>query len=163
MFREMRRLKQKLSKEECKTILQNNTSGVLAVTGDDGYPYAVPLSYVYVNDRVYFHSARSGHKIDAINNSDKASFCVVDQDLIVPEEYTTYFRSIIAFGTLRILTEEAEIKAALDILAQKYSPDQKEQSERIIQKEMPHLTVIELNMEHISGKEAVELRKQGGK
>lgn len=108
MFREMRRKKQRLSKEECDRILYNGTSGVLALHGDDGYPYAVPVSYVYDGEKLLFHSAKNGHKIDAIIKNAAASFCVIDQDQIVQEEYTTYFRSIIAFGKIRILEDDAE-------------------------------------------------------
>ena len=75
---------------------------VLALLGDNDYPYAVPISYVYDDGKVYFHSAKSGHKIDAIQRTAKASFCVIDEDLVVPEEYTTYFRSVIAFGRIRL-------------------------------------------------------------
>ena len=98
MFRPMRRFKQALSPEECRAVLERGTSGVLALSGDGGWPYAVPLSYVYADGKIYFHSAKSGHKVDAIRSCPRASFCVIDQDHIVPEEYTTYFRSVIAFG-----------------------------------------------------------------
>ena len=82
MYREMRRKKQMLSDEESISVLQKCTSGVLAVLGDDGYPYAVPLSYVYDEEtnKIYFHSAKAGHKIDAVRKMDKVSFCVVVQD-----------------------------------------------------------------------------------
>ena len=93
MFREMRRIKQALSKEESIQILEKGTSGVLALSGDDGYPYAVPISYVYADSRLYFHSAKCGHKIDAILKCPKASFCVIEQDVVVPEKYTTFFRN----------------------------------------------------------------------
>lgn len=121
MFREMRRNKQTLSREESIAVLNRGTSGVLAVSGDDGYPYAVPLSYAYHGSRLYFHCAKSGHKLDAIARNQKASFCVIDQDNVVPHEYTTYFRSVIVFGTARIVEDEAEKKRALEILAAKYS------------------------------------------
>ena len=95
MFRELRRKKQVLSEEESAKILKNGTSGVLALAGDNDYPYAVPISYVYDGEKLYFHCAGSGHKLDAIKRNPKASFCVIDQDLVVPEEYTSYFRSVI--------------------------------------------------------------------
>ena len=123
MFREMRRKKQLLSSEEAAAILNRGTSGVLALLGDDGYPYAVPISYVYMDGKLYFHSAKSGHKLDAILQEEKASFCVIDQDRIVPEEYTTYFRSAIAFGRIRVLEEEGEKRNAIEALALKYAPD----------------------------------------
>jgi len=97
MFREMRRKKQALSLAECARILYRGTSGVLALSGDGGYPYAVPMSYVYDGEKLFFHSAGSGHKLDAIRRDPKASFCVIDCDRVVPEAYTTYFRSVFAF------------------------------------------------------------------
>ena len=101
MFREMRRKKQQLAPERVEEILSRRTAGTLAVLGDEGYPYAVPLSYVYHNGRIYFHCAKAGHKLDAIRGCDKVSFCVIDQDEIVSAEFTTYFRSVIVFGRAR--------------------------------------------------------------
>ena len=51
--------------EACEEVLGRGTAGVLAVAGDEGYPYAVPLSYVYdaAHSAVYFHSALCGHKL----------------------------------------------------------------------------------------------------
>lgn len=103
MFREMRRKKQILSNKENIEILESGTSGVLALLGDDEYPYAVPISYVYDNSKIYFHGAKEGHKIDAIRKCSKASFCVIARDEICPEKYATYFRSVIVFGKIRIL------------------------------------------------------------
>ena len=103
MFCEMRRSKQALTAEEVAEILKRNTSGVLAVSGDGGYPYAVPLSYVYLDSKLYFHCAGTGHKLDSILKDDKVSFCVIDQDQVVGEEYTTYFRSVVVFGRARVL------------------------------------------------------------
>ena len=88
MFREMRRKNQQLPREECCCILEEATSGVLAVSGDDGYPYAVPLSFAYADGRLYFHVAKSGHKLDALRRNPKASFCIIERDEIVPAEYT---------------------------------------------------------------------------
>ena len=104
-FREMRRSRQALSQADCEKILKTATAGVLAVTGDGGYPYAVPLSYVYAEGRLYFHCAGSGHKLDAISADDRVSFCVIDRDEIHPEKFTTFFRSVILFGTARELED----------------------------------------------------------
>lgn len=106
--------KQELSRQEIADILHKGTSGVLALLGDNDYPYAVPISYVYDDGKIYFHSAKSGHKIDAIQRTEKASFCVIDKDLVVPEEYTTYFRSVIAFGQIRIIEGDLEKRAAME-------------------------------------------------
>lgn len=160
MFREMRRKKQLLSEEETVKVLMRNTSGTLALIGDDGYPYSVPISYVYCDNKIIFHSAKSGHKVDAIKNNNKASFSVIDKDQIVPEEYTTYFRSVIAFGKITILENDEEKKFAVDVLAQKYYPGHEAERRQEINKGMPALAVMEFNIEHMTGKEAIELVKR---
>ncbi len=157
MFREMRRKKQLLSEMETIRIFERGTSGTLALLGDEGYPYAVPMSYCYVNGKIFFHCAKSGHKIDAVRSCDKASFCVIDQDQIVPAEFTTYFRSAIAFGRVREIQDDGEKLAAITLLAEKYSPDYTEGRKAEIQREFNALCMLELRIEHMSGKEALEL------
>lgn len=158
MFRELRRKKQKLSMTDCVEILNRGTSGVLALAGDDGYPYALPISYVYDGEKLYFHSAKSGHKLDAILRNPKASFCVIDKDQIVPEEYTTYFRSVIVFGTIRILEDDAERWKGIEKLALKYAPDDTQENRKnAIEREWKPLCMLEMTPEYISGKEAIEL------
>ena len=160
MFRPLRRFKQALSPEECRAVLERGTSGVLALSGDEGYPYAVPLSYVYADGKLYFHSAKAGHKVDAVRNCPKASFCVIDQDQIVPEEYTSHFRSVIVFGTMRILEDDGEKRAAIEALALKYAPDDDAADRnRAIDREWAPLCMLELTIDHITGKEAIELVK----
>lgn len=159
----MRRKKQHLNHKKCIQLLEHGTSGVLAVLGDYGYPYAVPISYVYDNAKIYFHSANTGHKIDAIQNCQKASFCVIAQDNIVPKEYTTYYRSVIAFGKIRILEKEEEKKEAIQKLAIKYYPkDSEENRSQTITKEWKSFCMLELSIEHLTGKEAIENIKYKG-
>ncbi len=161
MFREMRRKNQKLAQEECEELLDRATSGVLALNGDDGYPYAVPLSFVYNNGKIYFHSAKSGYKVDAVRKNPKASFCIICSDEIVPEEYTTYFKSIIVFGEIRHLEDAEEKRRAIEMLALKYAPyDSEENREAAIEREWAPLCMMEMTVEHISGKEAIELTRK---
>ena len=160
MFREMRRSKQRLPREVTVEILERNTSGVLALSGDDGYPYAVPMSYVYAEGKIYFHSAKNGHKIDAIQRNEKASFCVIDQDQIVPEQYTTFFRSVIVFGRLRLVEDMEEMRRIAATLAMKYSADFKEGIPKEINASIRNMAVLELTIDHITAKEAIELIKQ---
>ena len=157
MFREMRRKKQQMSEEACAAVLERGTSGVLALEGDDGYPYAVPLSYVYRDGKLFFHSAAAGHKIEAIARSEKASFCVIDQDQIVPEKYTTFFRSVIAFGRIRIVSDPVEKRAAIDELALRYRPGHDQERAAEIDGAMNRLCMLEMTIDHLSGKEAIEL------
>ena len=156
-MREMRRSRQLLSREDCERILNEQTSGVLSVYGDDGYPYGVPLSYVYADGKLYFHSAKTGHKMDAVRKNNKVSFTIIAQDNIVPEEYTTYFRSVIVFGRVRILENDTEKRAAIEQLAEKYMPDLKEGRLQEIDREFSRLCMLELTIDHMTGKEAIEL------
>ena len=155
MFREMRRGKQLLSMKDTAAIMDRCTNGVLACLGDEDYPYAVPLSYVYFNDKIYFHSAKAGHKIDAITNNPKVSFSVIDEDTIVSEKYTTYFRSVIAFGKARIV-EGDEWLEAFKALVEKYSGEQPEEGKHKEITGCRQTYMIAIDVEHISGKEAIE-------
>ena len=163
MFRPMRRSAQALGVDACREVLSRGTSGVLAVLGDGGWPYAVPLSYAFDGEKLYFHCAREGHKLDAIRREARASFCVVDRDEVVPEEYTTYFRSVIVFGRVRVLENEAQMRAAIELLARRYFPqDSAENRRRAIEREWAGLCMLEMDIEHMSGKEAKELAREGG-
>lgn len=157
MFREMRRGKQLLSTEETVNILERRTAGVLGVTGDNGYPYTVPVSYVYKDGKLFFHCAKEGHKIDGIGRNDKVSFCVIDQDDIVQKTFTTHFASVIVFGRARILTEDDERRTALRCLIEKYSPDYREEGEQVIDDTWNRVCVVEIKIEHMTGKAAIEL------
>ena len=161
MFREMRRSRQSLTDQESIILLEEGSSGVLAVAGDDGYPYAVPLSYVYDSGSrdVYFHCALSGHKLDAVHKNPKVSFCVIGQDQVVPEEYTTYYRSVIVFGTVCVIEDQAEKTAAANKLAEKYTPDDtKEQRQKVVEESLSRMHMLKLQIEHMTGKESIELK-----
>lgn len=107
MFRKMRRGKQLLPMEDTIAVMNRCTNGVLSCLSDEDYPYSVPLSYVYFNDKIYFHSAKSGYKIDAITKNPNVSFLVTDEDTIVSEEYASYFHSVIVFGKAIIVKDSS--------------------------------------------------------
>lgn len=157
MFREMRRFKQNLNQKEIIEILNHATSGVLALLSDDDYPYAVPVSYVYEDSKIYFHCASKGQKIDALSHHSKVSFCIIDQDEVIPSEYTTYFRSVILFGNASIIEDDLEKRHALEILAYKYSPDFEEGRAKEIESGFDAVCMVKIDIEHMSGKEAIEL------
>ncbi len=157
MFREMRRKKQLLSEAETIEILKSCTSGVLAVTGDNDYPYAVPLSYAYKDGKLFFHFAKAGHKFDSIVRNNKVSFCVIKTDDVIQKTFTTHFRSAIVFGRARMLTEDSEKKYALECLVEKYSPDYIAESQSEIEREWKLVSVAELQIEHMTGKAAIEI------
>ena len=155
MFRQMRRFKQQLPQEEAVEILKRGKTGILAVNGDDGYPYPVPVNYVYANGKIYFHGAKAGHKFDAMARDSKVSFCVIDRDDVVPEELTAYYKSVIAFGRVRSLEGEELIQAAYDLSIKYYDNPQAVRKE--IEGSLPRLACFEITIEHLTGKEAKEL------
>lgn len=156
MFRPMKRSKQLLSAEDTAEVMKNCTSGILACLGDNDYAYAVPLSYIYYNKVIYFHSAKAGHKIDALLKNPKVSFAVIDEDRVVGKEYTTYYRSVIAFGKARIVEGEEWLQA-FGALVEKYSGDQPEEEKKEEVGKCSHSHIIAIDVEHITGKAATEL------
>ena len=159
-FREMRRKRQQLSGAESIAILEKATSGILALLGDEGYPYAVPISFIYTDGKLYFHSALSGHKVDAIRQCDKASFCVIEQDDVQPEKYTTFYRSVIAFGRIHIIEEEQEKLETARLLGNRYNPNNEDRLRQELEKGLSRMLMIRFDIEHLTGKEAIELVKR---
>lgn len=161
MFRSMRRKNQEIPREEALHILKEGSHGVLALSGDDGYPYALPISYVYDDGRIIFHSALAGHKIDAVRRSEKASFCVVASDDVVPLEYTTKYRSVIVFGRVTIVEDEERRYQDIMKLSLKYAYDDTEEHRKnVIGKSWNSFSIIELEIEHITGKESSTLSRE---
>ncbi|MFI3213646.1 MAG: pyridoxamine 5'-phosphate oxidase family protein [Eubacteriales bacterium] len=154
MFREIRRLnKQIMNREEVIQMLETATNGVLAVAGDDEYPYAVPLSFAYADGKIYFHSTTAtSHKMDAIKKNPKVSFCVVTQDHIIPDDFNTLYKSAIAFGIARVLTDEQEIMKGILAITRKYSGEYIEKGKEHIEKYRGKFCVVEIEIEHLTGK-----------
>lgn len=148
----MRRKGNSISEEAIVEILKNGTNGVLAVHGDDGYPYAVPLSYAYDDGKLYFHGAVEGHKLDSIKGNEKVSFCVVGADNIIPEDFNTLFASVIVFGKAKILEDQVGKQETLEKIVYKYSQDFQESGRAYISKEWKNCVAIELTIEHMTGK-----------
>lgn len=155
MFRDMRRFKQQLSAKECEQILREGKRGVLALSGDEGYPYAVPMDYVYDSGCLYFHSALQGHKIDAIHACDKASFNVLSEPQAADDGWSYFFDSVTLFGRVRVITDEAQRTDKLRLLGNKYFPSE-EMTESDIQKNAARCAVLELKIEHMTGKHVHE-------
>lgn len=155
----MRRKLQQLPQEECERILREGKTAVLALTGDDGYPYAVPVNYVYDGGKIYFHCAKTGHKLDALRRCEKVSVCVVDRDDVAPERLATDYMSVIVFGRARILEDDEEIYRAVEVFGLKYNPD-REAVRREIRREWDALCCVEITVDHMTGKEGKELARQ---
>ena len=139
-------------------ILSNGKVAVIAVAGDDNYPYAVPVNYVYYEGNIFLHSAMYGHKIDALRRCTKCSVCIVDKDDIIPEQFTSYFRSVIAFGEAEIIEDSNEKMKILNLLSEKYCKGIDPTTE--INKFLNVVAVIRIKVEKVTGKEAIELVRQ---
>ncbi len=143
---------------DCEDALREGSWGVLAVTGDEGWPYAVPVNYVYAGGCIWIHGAKAGHKMDAVRRDSRVSFCVTAMAQNRPEEFTTYYRSVIAFCRAAIVEDPEEKRRAIIQLADRFSPDEPpERRDREIDREWNALSIIRLDIEHMTGKMAIEL------
>lgn len=155
MFRPMRRFKQQLADSECLEILRSEPRGVLSLCGDDGYPYGVPLNFVYDDGCLYFHCALSGHKLDAVGACDKASFCVLDKGEKPADDWAYFFKSVIVFGRIQIVADPEEKRRRLRQLGLKYFPTDAEVDEDIA-KNAARCHILALKIEHMTGKRVHE-------
>lgn len=153
MFREITRKKQALTAGECREILKNEMRGVLAVLGDDDYPYAMPMNYLYDEEKnvIYFHGGKTGHKIDALEKHDKVSFCVYDKGFVREGEWALNIRSVIAFGKISFVEDFDEMVEISRRLSLKYTPDV-EYIEKEIEGFAKATLCFEMKCEHITGK-----------
>ena len=107
MFREMVRKNQQLSQQDCIELLKSETRGVLAVIGDEDYPYASPMNHFYNDDDgcIYFHCGPGGHRLDSLKKHSKVSFCTFDKGYRREGSWALNVRSVIVFGTIDILDQ----------------------------------------------------------
>lgn len=154
MFRDIRRINQMISEEETIDVIKNNSYGVLGLIGDYGYPYTVPLNYVFCDGKIFFHCASEGHKIDAIKKDSKASFCVVNRYDVVPSMLATDFLSVIVFGRVNIIFDKEEKRHILVKFVEKFAPAFSEYGYSEIEKLINKVCILELCIEHMSGKSA---------
>ncbi len=153
----MRRFKQQLTEDESIEILRNTTAGVLSLCGDDCMPYGVPLSHVYHDGNLFFHSALVGHKVDLIRQNQNASFTVIAKDEIHPERFTTCFQSVIASGKIKIVEDEDEKLRILEILGRRCNPNDEEALAKELKNGANRCHALEMTIEHLTGKQAIEL------
>lgn len=155
MFRNMRRKNSQLSERECIEILTSEPRGVLALIGDYDYPYTVPMSHVYVDGKIYFHGAKTGHKHDAIKRHEKASYCVVDSGVKAKDSWWYTFRSVVVFGKIRIITDRDEKIDKLIHLGDKFFPTHEDTLDEI-NRLLDKTEVFEITIDHMSGKRVEE-------
>lgn len=149
----MRRFKQQISNEECIEILKNEPRGILSLLGDDGYPYGIPMSHFYdeKDGKIYFHGAKEGHKIDAIKNYEKASFCVYDKGYRKEGEWALNIKSVVAFGKIKLITDIKKAEEICTKLTRKFTDDQ-EYLEKELANALSRVQCLEFTIEHMTGK-----------
>ncbi|WP_407393076.1 pyridoxamine 5'-phosphate oxidase family protein [Methanobrevibacter sp.] len=147
----MRRKNRQLSDEECIEILTNEPRGVLALLGDYDYPYTVPMSHVYVDGKIYFHGAQTGHKHDAAKKHEKVSYCVVDKGVKAEDSWWYTFRSVVVFGKIRMLSDKDEKIDKLTYLGDKFFPTHEETVDEI-NRLLDKTEVFEITIDHMTGK-----------
>lgn len=157
MFREMRRKKREISIDEAKALLRQNKRAALAVNGDGGYPYAVPIDFYYdeAENRIYFHSAKAGHKIDSIKANDKVCFTTWDDGYKEEGDWAYYVSSCVAFGRAVLIEDRALTEEKVRAFALKYYPSAEEVEEEI-RKDINGVQLVAIDIEHISGKRVHE-------
>lgn len=153
MFRPMRRFKQALSDDECLAVLRSVPRGVLSVLGDDGYPYGLPIDFFYDGEsgHIFFHGAKSGHKLDAIERCDKVSLCVFDDGFKKNGEWALNIKSVIIFGRIRRVTDSDLSAFICRALCRRFTNDES-YAEHEIAAFLPNVQCLELTPEHMSGK-----------
>ncbi|MEI6842105.1 MAG: pyridoxamine 5'-phosphate oxidase family protein, partial [Methanomicrobiales archaeon] len=147
----VRRKDREIGMEHAIELLANCEYGVLSTVGKDGQPYGVPLSYAYKDNRIYFHCALNGHKIENMENNPQVSFCVVGTTKVLPEKFGTEYESAMAFG---IASEVfgPERYGALLLLLEKYSSEFIDQGKKYIDQKDQATKVFKIEINHMSGK-----------
>ncbi len=153
MFRQMRRFKQQVSEETCRKVLREQPRGVLSVLGDDGYPYGMPLDHWFseAENKLFFHCAKEGHKLDAIKACDKVSYCVMDAGFRKEGEWALNVNSVIVFGRMSIVTDDEKKREICTNICRKFTDDE-EYLQKELQSAFPRVCCLELKIEHMAGK-----------
>ena len=157
MFREIRKKSNQISIESAERLLEQSRRGILALNGDDGYPYAIPINYFYdrENRKIYFHGSRIGHKVDALTASDKVCFTVYGNETVKEESWAPFVQSTVVFGRCHLIEASEHATALLKRFAMKYYPNEHLADEEIAQSGKA-VQLFEIEIEHLSGKEVQE-------
>ena len=154
-FRHLRRFKQAASPLECEAVLTSAQRGILAIHGENGYPYGLPINYLYHDGKLYFHCAKTGHKLDAIRADDKVCFTVLSDPVKNPGEWWNCFTSVICFGRISEVRDEREIDRLLRLIGAKYFPEGYDLEEDMA-KNARNALIMEITIDHMSGKHVRE-------
>lgn len=154
MFRKMRRFKQQVSEDECRKILKEENRAAFSVIGDDGYPYTIPINFYYdeADNKIYFHGAKEGHKVDAINQCNKVCFTTWNQGFKKEGHWEWNATSVVVFGKVNPVTEKAVMEDRIRKLAEKYYPTMAEVEEEMNSPGIQRVQMYAIEIEHMTGK-----------
>ena len=154
-FRQLRRIKQAATPQECEAVLTSGRRGILAVHGENGYPYGLPVNYLYLDGQIYFHCAQAGHKLDAVRSDDKVCFTVLSEPARNPGEWWNCFTSVICFGHISEVTDKQARDRLLRQIGAKYFPEGYD-IESDMAKNARNALIMEITIVHMSGKHVRE-------
>lgn len=156
MFRQILKKKNEIDENEIDKLLNSCRRGVLAVNGDDGYPYCLPINYLYVKEenKIYFHSSKIGHKVDSLEKSDKVSFTICGKEEYHESTWAPYVKSVIVFGRCHKVNED-KLLEVLKRFALKYYPSEPLVDEEI-NRSIKAVRMYQIDIEHLSGKRVQE-------
>ena len=151
MFREMRRKDKMFTNEEMLEIMNTAQYGVISTTGADGYSYGVPVDFVYKDNSIYFHCALVGQKLDNIEFNNKVCFTVITDVSLIPDDFNTRYKSVIAFGTVVELFEQDKHNILVNFI-EKFSPEYMESGMKYIADAGAKSRVFKIQVEHMTAK-----------
>ena len=153
MERKMHKIKRQMTDEAAKAAFVQGHHGTLSVNGDDGYPYAVPVNYVYVDGKIYVHYAKVGYKIDCIQRDSKVCFSAILDAQVVPKMVTARFTSVVAFGRASIIEDEDERYMALKTFVDRLcGPTAIPEGMAFLEKTIARTAIIRIDVEQLTGK-----------
>lgn len=153
-MKSMRRSDRKMDEKEALELLRRGEYGILCTCGSDNQPYGVPLSYVVIEDSIYFHCAEEGSKLDNITENSKVSFTVVGSTRLLPEKFSTAYESVIVMGNAFSVSEEKKYDPLMELIY-KYSPDFLEEGRAYVERAKSKTKIVRIKIESITGKHRV--------
>jgi len=151
-FRDIRRTARAVPVDQAREILAQADYGVLATVGADGWPYAVAVNHVLCGDTLYFHGALEGHKLENIAHEERVSFCAVPSVTVLPKALSTLYESAVVFGRAAVVTDAAEKRRALELLAVRFCGGVTPEAEKTIANHDSRTAVVRIRIERITGK-----------
>ena len=153
MERNMFKAERQMSDDSARLAFAKGNHGTLCVNGDDGYPYAVPVNYVYEGGKIYIHSAKYGYKIDAIRQNDKVCFSTILHAKVIQNKFTAAYQSSVATGRIHTVTDETERRQILEQYIYKLTPDFVENGMKFVNAAIGKTELLCIEIEQLTGKE----------